>query len=64
MRILPVVRIVMKQKYQKKIAQRKTLNVVSNTLAAHCSIIVAEDVKVNIRRILSGRFEFLIKKVS
>jgi hypothetical protein len=64
MRILPVVRIVMKQKYQKKIAQRKTLNVVSNTLVAHCSIIVAEGVKVKTRRILSGRFEFLIKTVS
>jgi hypothetical protein len=63
-RILPHVQIVGKPKYQKKIAQRETLNVVSNTLAAHCNIIVAEDVKVKTRRILFGRSEFLIKKVS
>ena len=56
MKILPLVRIVEKPKYQKKIALRKDLTAVSDILVASCSIIVATDVKVKIRPISFGHY--------
>jgi len=43
-----------KQKYQKKIAPIKTMNVLSNTLAEICSIIAVAGAKVKIRQISFG----------